>query len=41
MELRCPYCGAAKLTWLAKAKVYRCYGDHNKAEILAQGWHRF
>jgi transposase-like protein len=24
----CPYCGATKLTWLAKAKVYQCYGDH-------------
>ena len=25
---RCPYCDATKLTWLAKAKVYQCYGDH-------------
>lgn len=30
---RCPYCGATKLTWLAKAKVYRCYGDHKKQKF--------
>lgn len=30
---RCPYCGATKLTWLAKANVYRCYGDHPKQKF--------
>jgi transposase-like protein len=30
---RCPYCGATKLTWLANAKVYRCYGDHPKQKF--------
>jgi transposase-like protein len=30
---RCPYCGAAKLTWLAKARVYQCYGEHPKAKF--------
>jgi transposase-like protein len=30
---RCPYCGASKLTWLAKANVYRCYGDHKKQKF--------
>jgi transposase-like protein len=25
---KCPYCGATKLTWMAKANAYRCYGDH-------------
>jgi hypothetical protein len=30
---KCPYCGATKLTWLAKAKVYRCYGDHKKQKF--------
>ena len=30
---RCPYCGSSKLTWLAKAKVYRCYGDHKKQKF--------
>jgi transposase-like protein len=29
----CPYCGAIKLTWLAKANVYRCYGDHLKQKF--------
>jgi len=29
----CPYCGATKLTWLAKANVYRCYGDHPKQKF--------
>jgi transposase-like protein len=30
---RCPYCDATKLTWLAKANVYRCYGDHPKQKF--------
>ena len=30
---RCPYCGSTKVTWLAKAKVYRCYGDHPKQKF--------
>ncbi len=30
---RCPYCGATKLTWLANAKVYQCYGDHKKKKF--------
>jgi transposase-like protein len=30
---RCPYCGATKLTWLARANVYRCYGDHSKQKF--------
>jgi len=25
---KCPYCGATKLTWMPKAKQYRCYSDH-------------
>jgi hypothetical protein len=29
----CPYCGATKLTWMAKANVYRCYGDHPKQKF--------
>jgi transposase-like protein len=29
----CPYCGATKLTWLAKAKLYRCYGDHKRQKF--------
>jgi transposase-like protein len=29
----CPYCGATKLTWMAKANVYRCYGDHKKQKF--------
>jgi transposase-like protein len=30
---RCPYCGATKLTWLAKARVYQCYGDHARKKF--------
>ena len=30
---RCPYCGSTKLTWLAKAKVYRCYSNHPKQKF--------
>lgn len=31
--VKCPTCGATKLTWLAKAKVYRCYEDHPKQKF--------
>jgi transposase-like protein len=31
--VKCPYCGATKLTWMAKANVYRCYGDHKKQKF--------
>jgi transposase-like protein len=30
---RCPYCDATKLTWLANAKLYRCYGEHPKQKF--------
>jgi transposase-like protein len=29
----CPYCDSTKLTWLAKANVYRCYGNHAKQKF--------
>jgi transposase-like protein len=32
-NVQCPYCGATKLTWLAKANVYRCYGEHAKQKF--------
>jgi len=31
--VRCPYCDSQKVTYLAKAKVYRCYGDHPKQKF--------
>jgi transposase-like protein len=31
--VRCPYCNSSKLTYLAKARVYRCYGDHLKQKF--------
>lgn len=31
--VKCPYCGSTKLTWLANANVYRCYGDHAKQKF--------
>lgn len=31
--VRCPYCDATKLTYLAKARVYRCYGNHSKQKF--------
>ena len=31
--VHCPYCDATKLTWLAKAQVYRCYGNHPKQKF--------
>ncbi len=31
--VRCPYCDATKLSYLAKARVYRCYGNHPKQKF--------
>jgi len=31
--VRCPYCGSEKVTYLANAKLYRCYGDHPKQKF--------
>lgn len=31
--VKCPYCDSTKVTWLAKANVYRCYGDHPKQKF--------
>ena len=32
-KVRCPNCESEKVTYLAKAKVYRCYGDHPKQKF--------
>jgi transposase-like protein len=32
-QVRCPYCGAEKVTYLEKARLYRCYGDHKKQKF--------
>ena len=31
--VRCPNCNSEKVTYLAKAKVYRCYGNHPKQKF--------
>src|SRR5258708_7088254 len=31
--VKCPYCGSEKVTYLEKAKVYRCYGKHPKQKF--------
>jgi transposase-like protein len=31
--VRCPHCGADKVTYLEKARVYRCYGKHAKQKF--------
>jgi transposase-like protein len=28
--IRCPRCGASKVTWLAKARVWKCYAKHER-----------
>ena len=33
LKVRCPYCNAEKVTYLAAAKVWKCYGDHPKAKF--------
>lgn len=32
-KVRCPYCEADKVTYLEKARLYRCYGDHPKQKF--------
>jgi hypothetical protein len=32
-KVRCPYCGSEKVTYLASARVYKCYGKHEKAKF--------
>jgi transposase-like protein len=31
--VRCPHCGSQKVTYLAKARVYQCYGKHPKSKF--------
>jgi transposase-like protein len=31
--VRCPTCGSDKVTYLAKARVWKCYGDHPRAKF--------
>lgn len=32
-KVRCPQCGSGKVTYLANAKLYKCYGDHAKPKF--------
>ena len=32
-KVRCPYCDSDKVTYLANARLYRCYGDHAKQKF--------
>jgi len=32
-KVRCPNCGSEKVTYLGKARLYRCYGDHPKQKF--------
>lgn len=32
-KVRCPYCNSEKVTYLEKARVYRCYGAHPKQKF--------
>jgi transposase-like protein len=31
--VKCPHCGSEKVSYLAKAKVYQCYGKHPKSKF--------
>src|SRR5882724_11228078 len=31
--VRCPYCQSEKVTYLEKARLYRCYGEHPKQKF--------
>src|SRR5271157_619996 len=32
-KVRCPHCDSEKVTYLEKARLYRCYGDHAKQKF--------
>jgi transposase-like protein len=32
-KVRCPHCDSDKVTYLEKARLYRCYGDHAKQKF--------
>src|SRR5271157_1843119 len=32
-KVRCPHCDSEKVTYLEKARLYRCYGDHPKQKF--------
>jgi transposase-like protein len=32
-KVRCPACGSEKVTYLQKARLYKCYGDHPKPKF--------
>jgi transposase-like protein len=32
-KVRCPSCGSEEVTYLANARVWKCYGDHPKAKF--------
>lgn len=32
-KVRCPYCQSEKVTYLANARLWKCYGDHPKAKF--------
>ncbi len=32
-KIKCPRCNSEKVTYLEKARVYRCYGDHPKQKF--------
>jgi transposase-like protein len=32
-KVRCPYCGSDRVTYLEAARLYKCYGKHEKAKF--------
>lgn len=32
-KVKCPRCGSEKVTYLAKARVWKCYGDHDRPKF--------
>ncbi len=35
-KVACPQCGATNVTWLAKARVWKCYAKHERPTFFAQ-----
>ncbi len=32
-KVKCPQCGSEKVTWLAKARVWKCYAKHDAPDV--------
>ena len=36
-KVKCPVCGATKVTYLAKRRVWKCYANPSEANVFSEG----